>query len=344
MTASTEAVGSSGSTRGSNPLARFFLLKSELEQARHRQFGVSDQGWVEYVWARSAYDAADRYREVAGDRRATVLLLEQAMWLAAVATARRAHGPEAKLDADSLLQAVSHSDSVKRSVEALSEAERAHLVRTLSERRAAAATATADPSSQDLRAQIQWLRPLAGQVLTPLDQDADATQHVKRQRIARIASSALLVLGFLAILSYGLARVLAPVPVNYALNKPVTFSSIEGTKDNPPQGLVDGITTSVGAVTRRSSNPWLQIDLGTPTPIQRVVVHNAASDKLQTRGLPLIVEASNDGRKWKRLGLRKQPFSVWKLVPKRTTNPFRYVRLRVKARRGQLRLSEVAVH
>jgi hypothetical protein len=325
-------------------VARFFLLADELEQARRRQFNPSDPGWSEYVWARSAYEAADRFREVAADRHAILLLLEEATWLAAVATAKRAHASEAKLDPDSLLQTARGCEPFRQRVDALSESDRAQLVRTLSERCASARTTANPPSAEDLRARIRWLRALAGQLLTPLDQDAEISLGVKRRRIARIGGPVLLVAVILGLVVYLLVRALAPEPINHALNKPVTCSSEENPKQLPRRALVDGDTSAKGAATRRQSNPWMQIDLGKPVRIQQVIVYNAAPQEQQALSLLLFLEISTNGKKWKRLASRAEPFAVWKYAPKRPSRTVRYLRLRVKAKQAQLRLREVVVH
>ena len=73
-------------------------------------------------------------------------------------------------------------------------------------------------------------------------------------------------------------------------------------------------------------NPWIEFNLGKPTPIHHIEAHNRV-DCCQERAVPLVAEVSNDRVQWRQVGRRDSAFSVWKLTfPPASA---RFVRLRV---------------
>jgi len=91
--------------------------------------------------------------------------------------------------------------------------------------------------------------------------------------------------------------------------------------------------------TKEEDSPWLEIDLETPTPVSSVEVVNRR-DCCRDRGVPLVVELSTDGKTWKEVDRRTEPFMEWKATF--STQEARYVRLR-SARRTYLHLERVGV-
>ena len=92
--------------------------------------------------------------------------------------------------------------------------------------------------------------------------------------------------------------------------------------------------------TKEERNPWLEIDLGKPQRFSRVRVYNRR-DCCAERVVPLVVEVSNDHRKWQEVARRQEQFEGdW--TAKFSATSARYVRLRVD-KRTMLHLHDVRV-
>ena len=94
-------------------------------------------------------------------------------------------------------------------------------------------------------------------------------------------------------------------------------------------GVVDGNSTDIFFHTKRDKNPWIELDLGQPTTIDRIDVGNR-TDCCRKRPLPLLVEGSLDGQDWFELGRRTEPFTRWTLRIEPTS--VRYVRATAEKR------------
>jgi hypothetical protein len=78
--------------------------------------------------------------------------------------------------------------------------------------------------------------------------------------------------------------------------------------------------------TNAENNPWVEFDLGAPTPIQTIDIGNRP-DCCQDRAVPLVAEVSSDHVSWREVARKDTEFSRWKATFPRTDA--RYVRLRV---------------
>jgi hypothetical protein len=92
--------------------------------------------------------------------------------------------------------------------------------------------------------------------------------------------------------------------------------------------------------TQTEASPWMEIDLGEPTRLSQVWVHNR-KDCCQERAVPLVVEAGDDGRSFRELARVDEPFR--KNVIKFPATRARYVRLRVD-RPSALHLAGVEIY
>lgn len=81
---------------------------------------------------------------------------------------------------------------------------------------------------------------------------------------------------------------------------------------SPEAGICDGNKTRIFFHTNLESQPWVELDLGAPTLIERVDVQNRR-DCCRDRAYPLAIEGSLDGQQWRELGRRSEPFSRWTL-------------------------------
>lgn len=130
--------------------------------------------------------------------------------------------------------------------------------------------------------------------------------------------------------------------VNLALGKPVIASS--QAFDTEPSGAVDGNRYGqLGFHSEKEASPWLRIDLGRATSIDRITVFGRA-DCCFDQSLPLVVEVSNDGLKYRPVAERNEPFTQyepWRFVPEKSLVA-RFLRLRT-TRLTYLVVSEVEV-
>jgi hypothetical protein len=91
--------------------------------------------------------------------------------------------------------------------------------------------------------------------------------------------------------------------------------------------------------TQEDDKPWVVIDLGVKSRFSSLRIKNRIGC-CPERAVPLLVEVSNDQKKWKQVARREEPFDVWK--PKFKPENARYVRVRA-ARKTWLHLSFVRV-
>jgi hypothetical protein len=90
--------------------------------------------------------------------------------------------------------------------------------------------------------------------------------------------------------------------------------------------------------TNRESSPWVQYDFGSPRRLHSVSVTNR-TDCCYERAVPLVVETSNDGRRWKEQVRTDEPFLSWS---SKLDGRARYLRLRA-AKTTYLHLSTVVI-
>ena len=108
---------------------------------------------------------------------------------------------------------------------------------------------------------------------------------------------------------------------------------------HPKESECGGAQTSIFFHTLEEDSPWYEVDLGTPQTIARVAVTNR-DDCCLERAVPLVVEVSDDRKKWRTVARRGDSFREWegKFAPLQA----RYVRLRVD-RHSTLHLAKVSV-
>lgn len=111
---------------------------------------------------------------------------------------------------------------------------------------------------------------------------------------------------------------------NIARGKPWTISSIYpmGCR-SPAQKCME--SPSFFFHTQEQQSPWVEFDLGTPQRFSRVKVKNR-EDCCSDRAVPLVLEVSSDGKKWKQIARKNEVFSTW--MAEFTATEARWVRLR----------------
>lgn len=128
-------------------------------------------------------------------------------------------------------------------------------------------------------------------------------------------------------------------PVDLAHGKPWSASS-KLFDCHPDRIDCGGVRTSIFFHTAEQQDPWVSIDLGSPTAFSSLTVVNRR-DAAKDRAVPLVAEVSDDQATWRQIARSDQEFSTWRPTFEKTTA--RYVRLRA-ARRTFLHLEAVKVH
>lgn len=125
-------------------------------------------------------------------------------------------------------------------------------------------------------------------------------------------------------------------PTNVALGKPVSVSTNASHTPAPPMDedtfyrVVDGREREqpFAVHTELEVAPWVQVDLGKPYRIQRVVAYPRTDCCFADDQLPLVVELSNDGRLFEVVAKQTTPATVdfpWRFAIRGKSA--RYVRL-----------------
>ena len=163
-------------------------------------------------------------------------------------------------------------------------------------------------------------------VVNALLERADASAlglgRIRRTRALRVGMAILVAVALLAVgTRVGVALVRRG---DLARDKPWTASSNAYTC-TPAEGICGGTKTKIFFHTNDEESPWVQIDLGAVRSFSRVDVRNRA-DCCMDRAAPLIVEIGEDGKTFRKVARREEPFFDWSA--KLGDQTARYVRLR----------------
>lgn len=184
-------------------------------------------------------------------------------------------------------------------------------------------SSSADGLEANLRVRPDEAEALAVSARTLLDvarAPERQLQQALRRRLLR-TGVALAFVSLLVVLGFQLGARVIQGP-NLADGKPWrTSSTYKGF--SPEQGVCDGNETAIFFHTQRESEPWVELDLGAPTTIERVDVGNRR-DCCRDRSFPLAIEISLNGEDWEEIGRRVEPFTTWTLKVEPTSA--RYVR------------------
>jgi hypothetical protein len=187
------------------------------------------------------------------------------------------------------------------------------------------------------QARLHALRVALGSRIAELEAAAYRHERLVALRRSRMVIAALVSLSTLLALLFALG-VIGPAP-NLALGKPVDPSTTYDGENYPPAQLVDGNADDLGFHTELEDRPSVTIDLREPQAIHRVVVVNRAS--YRERALPLVIETSTDGKRYREFARRDRVFEKWSA--KAPTVMARYVRLRVE-NETYFHLNEVSIY
>jgi F5/8 type C domain len=173
-----------------------------------------------------------------------------------------------------------------------------------------------------------------------IERAAGPAQQAERLLLERWLRVSMLLVSMVAAVaigsSYGIDAMRGP---DLAAGKPWKTSSKAGDCDAAQRRCL-GVATAILFHTVEEENPWYEIDLGSQQPFSKVEVQNR-TDCCPERAVPLVVEVSNDGKKYTEVARKPDSFSYW-VAELKSPAIARYVRLRV-ARRSLLHLERVSV-
>ena len=150
---------------------------------------------------------------------------------------------------------------------------------------------------RSIRFIVLWLREL---------NEPRTLRQIKIQRVVRVFVTSVVVIGGLI---WGLMALFKPV--NIALHKPVSVSSLHPSAASPPSGLTDGETSgSYGVHTNKEESPWVQVDLGDVYRLSKIKIYNRG-DGWFDDGLPMTLTISENGTNWTEIDKRTKSFGQW---------------------------------
>ena len=196
--------------------------------------------------------------------------------------------------------------------------------------------ADADASSADPATKVAVLRRGMNAILSASAAELRAAAQLRMTRRLRWAMAILLPLAIAGGIVW--LQQLAWRRSNLALHKP-TASSSHLAQHPETSGVVDGKLYGIGFHTNNDDRPWLSIDLERVQQIHQVIVYNADHCCFE-RAVPLVIEVSTNGKAYREVARREEPFGVWKanFAPVQA----RYVKLTVD-RTSMFHLAEVEV-
>lgn len=190
-------------------------------------------------------------------------------------------------------------------------------------------------AERDQEAAAMLLRHVASRALTVRTKKRRALELLGLKRALRLALAAVV----LTAVVLGIAAIL-PEKRNLAAGKVWTTSS-KLYDCHPQKNECGGVETKIFFHTKEESNPWMQYDLGAKTEFSSMTIVNRRDGDVESRAAPLIVEVSDDGKKFQEVIRRNEPFDTWK--PKFAKQAARFVRVRVP-KKTFLHLEAVRVH
>jgi hypothetical protein len=322
-------------------LKRFFWMDEQLAFARRDGYGVGQPGREECLLARAA---TQHVMTIVGDTGeelgSAVLLIRSAMLLLI-----RAHLDRLGIE----VSPTTPGDECWKRFISLSTAADLVSELTANQRNLFASVlgvqgevCLAKQSEEQRKFVLRAMTRLARKLPAPFEGDNSRVkklQIVRWFRLSALAIGIFLVLGLLW--QIPTASDSNPDNVNYALHQKATVSLQHPAWTIDPSHLVDGNRAELGMHSNGSANPFATIDLGSIRRISRVVVYNR-TDCCWERAVPLIIEVSEDGNKFKTVDTRNNPFKTEWTANFSSANA-RFVRL-IALRPTFLHLNEVEVY
>ena len=298
-------------------LRQFFWMDERMALSRRQSFAPGQAGWEEYELGRAAQVGASQLGESEEGGGSALLLDRAAVTLlirAYLARAGRELGPTPA--GEEYCARLAELPAGGPLLGSLSDEQRG-LVASALDGHGEALLAKLPPAQRGLVAGA--MACLAKGLCEPLDRDVRRVGGVLFLRWLKTSVALLVAIGGLT-----LAIVKVTARPNLALHRPVTVVTPHPEHGRDSSLLVDGDVTNLGFHTIDAANQNVTIDLGRVQRISRVVVYNR-SDCCKERAVPLKIEVSEDGGKFRKVAERKEQFDKWKADFPSTKA--RYVRL-----------------
>jgi hypothetical protein len=180
-------------------------------------------------------------------------------------------------------------------------------------------------SSEAVSVTVTNLSSFTARLIDELERPAREQQKRRNARATR------LILG-------GAVAVLAAFLIARTLRPPDLVPSAVRTQSSFYSTCDAGQCGNALFSTKEELEPWVRYDFGTEKRLHSISLVNR-TDCCFERAVPLVVETSNDGRRWKERVRTTEPFMTWSA---KLNGRARYVRLRV-ARTSFLHLSSVVI-
>ncbi len=180
-------------------------------------------------------------------------------------------------------------------------------------------------------------REAHARALETLEVDCVAEAQLVRRRQLAVAGFAVMTCLVASLVGQWMVR--PPLPLDLAEGKPFTLSS-KWADCHPEQNECGKYPTRIAFHTLSEPSPWYQVDFGAPTTFSSATLINR-QDAAMGLALPLVVEVSDDGKVFREVARRTEPFTAW--MPSFAAQTARYFRVRVD-RTSILHLEAVRVH
>lgn len=315
------ATATRSSFRALRMLVNFLWMGEQVAAARLKVYGAGQPGWEEFLLARAAGSDVKSLGETGEGLGSAVLLIRSTILLLIHAHLKRA-GIEVKSE-DTGDECWARFIELPESADFASELTTSEKMLLASVLGVQGEIYLAKLAEEPRKVALGSLTNVAQKLAAPFDFDANRVQKVLVVRWAKLACAALVILlGTASLWNSFDNRVNR---TNLALKRPVTISSRHPVFGVEPSRLVDGNRTELGFHSTETANQTATIDLGQAHRISRVVVYNRA-DCCQARAVPLRIDVSVDGKDFKQVAERTEPFesewtaNFWKVKA-------RYVRL-----------------
>ena len=170
------------------------------------------------------------------------------------------------------------------------------------------------------------------------ERQGNRLERLRRQRVTRPLALLLLAMSLVGVAAFFVHRGTAPPLISN--RRPYMVSS-----QIPPYSTTRRLTPRLhdGWIfhTTEEREPWFRVDLGRVRTITSIEIENRHEACCKARAIPLVVEVSNDGRRYRPVATRYEVFDTW--TPEFSGVTGRFVRLRVQGRSTILHLAGVEI-
>jgi hypothetical protein len=298
---SPKATAKGWSSPALRTLKNFLWMDKQVADARLKVYGAGKPGWEEFLLARAATNDVKTLGETGEGLGSAILLIRSAILLLVHAHLKRA-GIEVKPE-DTGHECWTRFVELPIAEEFTAELTTSEKALFTSVLGVQGEVFLATLVEEQRKIALGTLTNVAQRLAEPFEFDANRVQKVLVARWAKLAGVAVIVSLIIASLWNRFDN-----KTNLALHKHVTVVTTHPVWGKDPSQLVDGNKTEMGFHTIEAANQTATIDLGQAYRISRVVVYNR-TDCCQERAVPLRIDVSEDGKDFKKVALRTEPFN-----------------------------------